>query len=188
MFNEHKKTDMKKIITIMLITVFTACVGMQVLVAGIPAVQQTRKVNSSAVTNLVRGYGSVEGFEVVSVGSLGLGLVKLISNIAVEDEEDKAALAVLDNLRRVVVVDYEDAEKPQKDAFVQKMTDLLEGAEKIIEVKDEGETLNIYGTCSDKGDTIDDLIVFIPEDYTLICLFGSISADKVADLIVKAND
>ena len=57
-----------------------------------------------------------------------------------------------------------------------------------MEVKDEGDVLNIYGTCADDGDSIDDLIIFSPGDYSLIYLLGSISAQKMADLIEMANE
>ena len=53
----------------------------------------------------------------------------------------------------------------------------------IVEVKEDGETLNVYATSASGGERLDDLIVFIPEDCALICLFGSISSDKIADIL-----
>ena len=53
----------------------------------------------------------------------------------------------------------------------------------IMEIKDEGETLNLYGTSSDDGSSIEDIILYVPEDHTLICLFGSISSQKIADIV-----
>jgi hypothetical protein len=55
-------------------------------------------------------------------------------------------------------------------------------------VKDEEETVNIYGTSVNGGESIDDLMIFIPEDCTLVCILGSISAERIADLIEKANE
>ena len=54
---------------------------------------------------------------------------------------------------------------------------MLKGAETIMSVKDGGESMNMYGTISNKGDAIDDLIIFVPEGHALVCFFGKISAD-----------
>jgi len=146
-----------------------------------------KKVNSGAVTGLIREYNLTEGFEAVSVGGLGLGLIRMIANASM-DEEERAALELMDELRRIVVLDYEDADPVKRESFTRRMTDILDGAEKIMEVKDEEDILNIYGTCADDGDSIDDLIIFSPGDYSLIYLLGSISAQKMADLIEMANE
>ena len=148
---------------------------------------QHHNVNSGAVTDLIREYNLTEGFETVSVGGLGLGLIKMIAKPSM-DEEERAALEIMDGLRRIVVLDYEEADSSKRESFTRKMTEILDRAEKIIEVKDEEDVLNIYGTCADGGDSIDDLMIFSPGDCSLICLFGSISSQKVADLIEMAND
>ena len=194
---------MRKIITISLIIVLTAGAGLtscsastgkkktETAEAGTEAAIKKevahKKVNSGAVTDLIREYNLTEGFETVSVGGLGLGLIKMIAKPSMDDEE-RAALEIMDGLRRILVLDYEEADSSQKESFTRKMTEILDSAEKIIEVKDEEDVLNIYGTCADGGDSIDDLMIFSPGDCSLICLFGSISSQKVADLIEMAND
>lgn len=170
---------MKRIIAIILLAVFACCQGIPE--AG--AATQSEKVNSDAVADLVRTYNVHEGFDVVSVGGLGLSLVKLIGRHAVETAEEKAALDLIGDVRKIIVVEYEDASVDMKTSFNRKMADLLENTEKIIEVKEDGETVNIYGMTSDDGEKIDDAIVFVPEESALICLFGSISSQKVVELI-----
>ena len=195
--------SMKKLITILLIVVLAGGTGLtacsastgktktETAEAGTEAAikkeAQHHNVNSGAVTDLIREYNLTEGFETVSVGGLGLGLVRMIAKASM-DEEERAALEIMDGLRKVVVLDYEDADSSQRESFTRKMTDILDRAEKILEVKDEEDILNIYGTCANDGDSIDDLIIFCPGDYSLICLFGSVSAQKVADLIEMANE
>lgn len=174
-----KQTDMKRIIAILLLVVF-AC-GQGIPEAG--AATRSKKVNPGDVASLVRTYNLYEGFDVVSVGGLGLSLVKLIGRHAVETAEEKAALDLIGGIRKIVVVEYEDASMDRKASFNRKMTGLLENAEKIVEVKEDGDTVNIYGMTSDDGEKIDDVIVFIPEECTLVCLFGSISSQKVVELI-----
>ena len=197
--NKHENFDsMRKIITISLIIVLTAGAGLTSCSAStgkkeaetaatIKKGAEYKNTNSGAVTGLIREYNLTEGFETVSVGGLGLGLIKMIAKPSM-DEEERAALEIMDGLRRIVVLDYEDADPSKRESFTRRMTDILDRAEKIMEVKDEGDILNIYGTCADDGDSIDDLVIFSPGDCSLICLFGSISSQKVADLIEMAND
>ena len=197
--NKHENFDsMRKIITISLIIVLTAGAGLTSCSAStgkkeaetaatIKKGAEYKNTNSGAVTDLIREYNLTEGFETVSVGGLGLGLIKMIAKPSM-DEEERAALEIMDGLRRIVVLDYEDADPSKRESFTRRMTDILDRAEKIMEVKDEGDILNIYGTCADDGDSIDDLMIFSPGDCSLICLFGSISSQKVADLIEMAND
>ena len=202
--NRHENFDsMRKIITISLIIVLTAGTGLTACssstgkkktetaeaetAATIKKGAEYKNTNSGAVTGLIREYNLTEGFETVSVGGLGLGLIKMIAKPSM-DEEERAALEIMDGLRRIVVLDYEEADSSKRESFTRKMTDILDRAEKILEVKDEEDILNIYGTCADDGDSIDDLMIFSPGDCSLICLFGSISSQKVADLIEMAND
>lgn len=197
--NKHENFDsMRKIITISLIIVLTAGAGLTSCSAStgkkeaetaatIKKGAEYKNTNSGAVTDLIREYNLTEGFETVSVGGLGLGLIKMIAKPSM-DEEERAALEIMDGLRRIVVLDYEEADSSQRESFTRKMTEILDSAEKIIEVKDEEDVLNIYGTCADDGDSIDDLMIFSPGDCSLICLFGSISSQKVADLIEMANE
>ena len=197
--NRHENFDsMRKIITISLIIVLTAGAGLTSCSAStgkkeaetaatIKKGAEYKNTNSGAVTGLIREYNLTEGFETVSVGGLGLGLIKMIAKPSM-DEEERAALEIMDGLRRIVVLDYEEADSSKRESFTRKMTDILDRAEKILEVKDEEDILNIYGTCADDGDSIDDLMIFSPGDCSLICLFGSISSQKIADLIEMAND
>ncbi len=174
---------MKKWISTVLLVIFTAGLGLpEAMAAG------RKKVNSGTVADLVREYNLYPGFDVVSVGGLGLGLVRMIAKASAETPEERAVMGVLDGLRKVIVVEYEEAECSRKDSFNRKVSVLLDDAEKMVEVKDDGETVNIYGTSSSDGEYIDDLIVFIPEDCTLVCLFGRVSAEKVADILQMANE
>lgn len=142
-----------------------------------------RGVNTGSVTSLVRTYRLEEGFDVVSVGRLGLGLAKLVANASVETEDEKAALSLIDHLNKIIVVHYEGAQEKKREKFDAELARLLSRAEKILEVKDEGDTVNIYGTSDGTGDDVSDLMIYVPGECTLVCLFGKISAEKIGDLI-----
>ncbi len=147
------------------------------------AAARGRRTNSSEVVELIRSYNHEEGFEFVSVGNMGLGLMKMIARAAAETEEEKAAVNMIKGIGKIYVVEYEDAAQGMKDSFNQKVSRVLDGAEKILEVKDDGETVNIYGTSADDGETISDLMIYVPEECALVCLFGTISSKNIADLI-----
>ena len=169
---------MKKIIFVTLSLWITAFVS----------IAANRNVDTRNIINTISDYRHVSGVQVISVGKLGLGLAKVVANLSAESEEDKAALAILNGINKVVVVNYEDATSAKQKELNFKLSKLFNSAEKIIEVKDEEDTVNIYGTSVNGGESIDDLMIFIPEDYTLICILGSISAERIADLIKIANE
>ena len=147
-----------------------------------------RNVDTRNIINTISEYKHVSGVHVISVGRLGLGLAKMVANLSAESEEERAALEILNGINKVVVVNYEEATAAKQKELNSKLSNLLNNAEKILEVIDEEDTVNIYGTSVNGGDSIDDLMIFMPEDYTLICVLGSISAESIADLIKIANE
>ena len=151
-------------------------------------IAENKHVNTDNVINTISEYKQTSGVQIISVGKLGLGLAKVVANLSAESEEDKAALAILNGINKVVVVNYEDAAAAEQKKLSSRFSNLFKGAEKILEIKDEDKVINIYGTSGNEEKTIDDLMIFIPEDYTLICVLGSISAERIADLIKIANE
>ena len=145
-------------------------------------------VNTRRVISAIRDYRYEPGFEVVSVGKFWMGLSRIAAGLAVETEEERRALSILNNIDKIVVVEYEDASEAKRREFDSRLSGLLDRAEKIVEVKDEEDILYIYGTSVNDAESIDDLMIYIPEDCKLICILGSISAEKIADLIKMANE
>ena len=169
---------MKKIIFAVLSLWLTAC----------SCIAENKHVNTNNVINTIGEYKDVSGVQVISVGKLILGLGKFAAKLSVDSEEEKAALEILNCIDKVVVINYEDAAEAQKNELNARFSDLFNQAETILEVKEDGATVKIYGTSVNEGESIDDLMIFIPEEYTLICVLGSISADKVGELIKIANE
>ena len=147
-----------------------------------------RNIDTRNIISTISEYKHVSGVHVISVGRLGLGLAKMVANLSAESEEERAALEILNGINKVVVVNYEEATAAKQKELNSKLSRLLNKAEKILEVKDKEDTVNIYGTSVNGGESVDDLMIFIPEDYTLICVLGSISAESIADLIKIANE
>ena len=109
--------------------------------------------------------------------------------MSADSKEDKEVLSVFDGINKILVVDYEEMEVSKRQVLNSRLNDVLEEAEKIIEVKDEEDTLLVYGTTGKEGgETINDIIIYVPADCALICFWGSIKFDKLADLIKAANE
>lgn len=159
-----------------------------ILVSTFTVEAEARKFNANSVISMVKTYDTEPGFEIVSVGKIGIGLTRFVTNLSAEIEEDKAAMALLKGINKIVIVDYEEASESRRNAFNTELNRLLDKAEKIIEVKDDEDTVYIYGRSLKGGKSIDDLIIFMPEDYSLICILGSISAKNIANLIEMTND
>ena len=163
-------------------------VTLGLLIASFVSIAENKDVDAKDIINTISDYKDVPGIEVISIGKLGLGLAKGVANLSAESEEEKAILAILNGVNKLVVISYEDAASAKQKELNTKLSKLLNNAEKILEFKDEKETVNIYGTSVNGGESIDDLMIFIPENYTLICTLGSIQAEKIADLIKIANE
>ena len=119
---------------------------------------------------------------------VGINIARFFVNLSAETKEDKDVVALFDKLNKLLVGDYEGMEVSKRQQFNSKLTDLLAGVEKIIEVKDEEDVVNIYGTLGNGGETLEDVIIYLPEDYALICFIGSIDFDKLSDLIKASNE
>ena len=168
---------MKKIIAMVMLVIMTAGTGI------IHASAQKGKIDSTAILKVVGKYQREEGFETVTFGNLAVGLVKLVANAAARTPEDKAALDMLSGIRKFVAVEYEDASASAKASFDKEISALLAGAEKIVEVKDGGDSVDIYGTLSEDGDKISDIIIHVPEESSVVCIFGAVDINDLGKVV-----
>lgn len=173
---------MKKIIAMVMLVVMTVGAGIS------HAAAQKGRLDSSAIMKLVDKYKGEDGFETVTFGNLAVGLAKMVANATVQTPEDKAALDMLSGIRKFVAVEYEDASASAKASFDKEISALLAGAEKIVEVKDGGDSVDIYGTLSEDGDKISDIIIHVPEESSVVCLFGTLDVKDLGTVMKTANE
>ena len=140
---------------------------------------------NNQLRNLVSSYKGTEGFDVVDLGGVSLGLLKAAARTAAETPEDRAALKLFDGLKRLTVVDFSEAAPEVKDKFLRKVNRILRSGEMLLEAKDGGETVRIYGTSSNDGNLLEDVALLAGD--ALIFVRGSIRADQVAALIAQAD-
>ena len=140
---------------------------------------------STKLRTLVSSYRGTEGFEIVDVGSVGMGLLKMAARTAVETPEDREALKLFNGLKRLTVVDFSDASAHTKEKFLRKVNRILDDRDLLLEAKDSSETVRIFGTSSSDGETIEDIAILA--DDALIFVRGTIRSDQIEALMKQAD-
>ena len=162
---------MKKTLIIIAVALGTVCCSW----AGKP----------SKVTDLARQYGRKDGFEVVSMGRVLISALGVAASMDKDlDREDRAALNAFKGINKLTVVDFEDASESDKNAFRGKLESILGNMELILEAKDSGEVVKIYG--HDDGKNLKDIVIYCP-DEALISINGSIAMENIGRLIEAAK-
>ena len=136
--------------------------------------------------NLVSSYKGTEGFEIVDIGGIGLGLLKTAARAAAETPEDREALKLFDGLKRLTIVDFSEASPEAKEKFLRKANRILAGGELLMEAKDEGETVRVFGSSSKDGKTLEDIALMA--DDALLFIRGTIRADQIEALMQQAEN
>ena len=111
--------------------------------------------------------------------------MKAAARSAAETEEDRQAMALFKGIKRLTVVDFSDASDHAREAFLRKANRILDQGEMLMEAKDGGETIRIYGSSSKDENFLED-IVLLAED-TLIFVRGTIRIDQIEALMKQAN-
>jgi nitrogen regulatory protein PII-like uncharacterized protein len=112
----------------------------------------------------------------------------MIANATAQTPEDRAALGVMDGITKFVAVEYQGASASEKASFNKEINALLGDAEKIVEVKDAGDSVDIYGTLSKDGEKIRDIIIHMPEESSLVCIFGTVDIKDLGTVIETTNE
>ena len=134
---------------------------------------------------LARQYKGEDGFEMVSIGRLGLRLFGGIAAASGDlDKEERAALKVFKGLNKLIVIDFEEIPQARKAAFATKVEKILDGMDLILESKDKEETCRIYGI--DDGKDIRDCVLY-SSDGSLIVTKGRFSMDAIGKLMEMAE-
>ena len=141
---------------------------------------QTTKLRS-----LASSYKGAEGFEIVDIGGIGLGLLKAAARASAETPEDREALKIFNGLKRLTVVDFSDAAPEARDKFLGKAKRILSKAEMLLEAKDSGETVRIYGTTVGDGSLVEDLALLASD--ALIFIRGTVRMDQVGELVKQSG-
>lgn len=131
---------------------------------------------------------SENNLDIVSIGSLGISVIKLGTRMSGEDaEEMRMARSLFKGIKKLMIVSYDECPVELRERFNRKVARTLNGCELLVEAKDEGEKVSIYGTTSRDGSKISDIVLFAPEDGALMCFFGTIDAARLGELASSAD-
>ena len=128
---------------------------------------------------------STGGLDMVSVGKFWLSTAMKFAGQ--EDEDVMEAAKLMKEIKKVLIVSYEDCEENLRTNFSDKISKTLSGCDLLMEAKDDGEAMSIYGTTSRNGKTVEDIVLFAPESCALICFFGALDTDKFGEFVEKAS-
>ena len=134
---------------------------------------------------LVNEFRDEPGFEVVDMGPVALGLIRAAARGEVKTEEDRKALQIFKDIKHLTVLDFSDAEASRKEKFLRKATRVLSEEEVLLEAKDDGETVRVYGMSNAAGDILEDIIILAGD--ALISVRGKIRADLIGELVNQAE-
>lgn len=164
---------MKKLLLTLTIFLGPAFFAATMALAGNPA---------GKMQTLIHEFRHHEGFDGISLGPLGIGLIKTVALSDSDlDAEDREILRAFNKIKKLTILDFEDAGADVKTRFVQRAQQILSKMELIMEAKGDGDRLSIYGI--DDGTQIRDCILWDPTG-TLICIRGSVNLEK---LMAAAN-
>ena len=140
---------------------------------------------NNQLRSLVSSYKGTEGFDVVDLGGVSLGLLKAAARTAAETPEDRAALKLFDGLKCLTVVDFSDAAPEVREKFIRKAERILADGEMLLEARDGGETVRVYGTSSADGTLLEDVAILA--DNALIFVRGTLRTEQIENLMKQAN-
>ena len=147
-------------------------------------------VPKTKLVSIINEYKNYEGVEVVKVGSLGTRALKSMIRLASLSEnapDMRDAMRIISGIRKMLVVDFEDCEPAVRERLARKLQGALDGADLLMEVKDGGTGLMMYGVVAEGSSTVRDFVLYSPEDCSLICLFGSLSLNAVSKLATSVR-
>jgi hypothetical protein len=149
------------------------------------AARPAKRVSKSEVTSIISDFRQYDGVEVVRMGWLGTALLKGLARHADGDEDMQAIRKVLRGLKNVTVLEYEEAAPDVRTRLDKRISRVLERSELLMEARDGGSGMQLFGVMDDASGTVRDLVMHAPGECTLICLFGTIPMDAVGKLMAE---
>lgn len=136
--------------------------------------------------SLIRQYKGEPGFETISMGPVALSLLRGAATVSAGSmtEQDRLALKVFDGIKKLIIVDFEDAAPSVKTRFSEKLEKQFEGMELILEAHEDGEKMRIYGV--EEGGRLKDCVLY-SSDGVFLYARGSIDMQYVGELMELAQ-
>lgn len=144
-----------------------------------------QRTSNKELEILVNQISRTQGVEVVKLGSLGTGLLRRAIKAGMDDVTDpqeKEMLKALMGIKKISVIDYSSCDESLSSKFNRKIEKVLDPNNLLIDVKDDGDSMKIYGFVSEDESTVKDFVLHSSSENSLICLFGTISLNGLMDI------
>ena len=150
------------------------------------AAQPSRTLSKTELASIITEFRGYDGVEVVRLNRLATGAIKGVVRVAAKSDPDaREALRMMRGLKKVTVLEYEDAAPEVKARLSPRIAQALDGSELLMEAKDGGSALQVFGIVDDANALVRDFVVHAPSSCALICLFGSMSMDTLSKLMAE---
>lgn len=149
------------------------------------AARPVKSVSRGEVASIISEFRRYDGVEVVRMGWLGTALVRGIIRRAGQDEDIQEIRRALRGVKGVTVLEYESAAPDVRYRLTDRIAKALDGRELLMEAKDDGDKVQIFGILDDATGTVRDFVLHVPNSCALICLFGSVPADAVSKMAAR---
>ena len=117
------------------------------------------------------------------MGGLATGALKgFISIAGADDPGIKEFRKVSRWVNGMSILEYDDCPASVREEITEKINRLLKGSELLMEATDDGERVSFYGNYDEKKEIVKDLILYSPDECSLICFFGRIPMNSVYEL------
>ena len=151
------------------------------------AAQPSRSVSRTEIASIISDFRHYDGVEVVKLGRLATGALKgVISTVGLTDPDTREALKLIEGLKGLTVLEYDDAPKDIRYRLDRRIERALQKCELLMEAKEDDGVMRMFGSVDDATGTVRDFVIYVPDSGTLICLFGKMSLDVLQKAM--AND
>ena len=142
------------------------------------------RIPKAQITSFIAEYSHCEGVDVVRLGRLATGAVKGVVRVAaVSDPDAREAMALMKGVKSLYVFDYASCTPALRDRINRRLDRIFRDTELLMEVSDDEDQMQLFGLYDERKDVVRDFVVYTPSECTLICIFGSISMNTVAQLM-----
>lgn len=150
------------------------------------AARPQKRVSQRELSSIVSEFRHCDGVEVMRLGRLGTALVKGIA-VHIDDEDDdvREIRQALRGIKGVTVMEYESAAPEVRERVNRRLSSILGKREILMEVKDDGEKVQIFGVLDDATGLVRDIVFHSPSDCALICMFGSLPLDVIGKIAAQ---
>ena len=111
------------------------------------AAEPAKSVSRSAIASIVSEFRHYDGVEVVKLGRLATGALKgVVSAVGITDPDTREALKLMEGLRGLTVVEYEDAPSDIRYRMDRRIERALQKCELLMEAKEDDGVMRMFGS------------------------------------------